>query len=403
MPRDPPPYGGPPPPYPGLGTYKHSPIDLQPPPYSKSVGSHPIASSGGTHHHNHHHHRSHYYPTHYGGGYGSYRRGYTNETMANKPNPTQWGGYGNPVYGPFGNNYGGFSPYGAGFGFNKNSGSGSFGSHLGAFVAGAMISNLANNVGRSNFHVYHNAPKYQKEENRTKFNITENFDDPNEAKIALEFGNMTCLTIYNARKFAEWANKTIKDVEEQTNQTFPFNLNINETSVQFNFTLEPGEIKHNETISITCCGAEQIVLDYEDAFRGRDPNTNCVHMVAKIPFREIKVVPLNTTLNVTKDDIDSLLPSTSTTTPSTTTEDLFITTTTTEGSTTSTTTRFKLTDLIPEDPVTFTEFIVSTTTESVKKEDSDEEIDMSLVEWNSKFLESLRKKYQTMYPGIQLR
>lgn len=180
-----------------------------------------------------------------------------------------------------------------------------------------MLWNLASNIGRSNYQVYHNAPPpsrvYTDPSGKTQYNITQDFSKPNEAKLSVDFGNMTCITIYNAEKFARWANRTIKHVEYQTKQAFPFGnfANLQNGSatgqIQFNFTMEPGRIIHNETISVTCCGTDHLALDFEEILSGKDPHANCVHLAAKVPFREIKVIPSNVTINITEKDIEKLV------------------------------------------------------------------------------------------------
>lgn len=204
---------------------------------------------------------------------------------------------------PFGSRFGGNS--GSAFGVPKQNGG--FGSNLGTFLAGAMLWNIASNIRGSNYQVYHNSPRqtYQDPSGKNQYNITHDFGKPNEAKLEVDFGNMSCITIYNAEKFADWANTTISKIESETNQSFPFgNVNLNDSAVNFNFTIEPGRIVHNETVSVTCCGAEKGIVNFEDILSGKYSRTNCVHVAVPIPFRSVKLVPLNTTVNITNKDME---------------------------------------------------------------------------------------------------
>lgn len=181
---------------------------------------------------------------------------------------------------------------------DKRSGFQGAGSHSGKFMS--MLTDLASNTRKSNYHVYHNSEDF-----RHKYNINQSSDSINEEKLSLNFGNMTCVTIYNVKLFASWANFTIQEVERQIEQTFDYTLirriNLDEShtgQINFNYTAEPGTVVHNETVSITCCGREETVLDFQDLVSGRSPSANCVHRAVVIPFRALTVKTVNTTVKI---------------------------------------------------------------------------------------------------------
>lgn len=138
-------------------------------------------------------------------------------------------------------------------------------------------------------------------------------------------GNMTCLSLYNAKAVSKWANQTMADFYRKfPGSEFPlFETGKNATNKFENFTMQPGRIIHRETISVTCCGTDKGPLELSMLTNGKSPDVNCLHFIGKIPFRRFTFIKVNQVpaVNASMEDwkpiqlVEPNLNSTSTPTP----------------------------------------------------------------------------------------
>ncbi|GLV34132.1 hypothetical protein CBL_00061 [Carabus blaptoides fortunei] len=117
---------------------------------------------------------------------------------------------------------------------------------------------------------------------------------PDRGSFSTQVGNMTCISTYNAKPVNKWATDTLNDL----NKVFPkTNSSVygNGTQIGVYFTVVPGEIVHNETLGVTCCGTAKGFVNLAVITSGRDPDVNCMFKQFNMPFRKLKFIPVNST------------------------------------------------------------------------------------------------------------
>lgn len=334
---------GPPPPYPGYPS--HGQNMGQPPPYSvhnphqNNLGAPPAYPGYNTHQNNYgappgypgyggnHYNQPGGYPG-YGGGYGGYGgHGGYGGNPSNYGYGASPGGFGGGMggiggmgglgglggFGGGGGGYGGYGGYGGGGGggglFGGPKRSGISGTTL---VGGALLGLTLYSLTRDRNHYHYYSPYSQPQGGQTTFNQnnpggnvgTNTMDvqhtiDGEQGSYTSYVGNMTCISIYNANEVSRWANSTLQDFyKSYPRQTFP--VTVNGTNEGMNFTIVPGEIIHNETLAVTCCGIGHGQVDLASITSGKARDANCVYKTFLMPFRKLIFIPVNSTaVNVT--------------------------------------------------------------------------------------------------------
>lgn len=345
QPNAPPPYPGapghnqnlgPPPPYPGYPS--HGQNMGQPPPYSvhnphqNNFGAPPAYPGYNTHQNNYgappgypgyggynNHPNQPGYPG-YGGGYGGYGGyGGNPSSYGYGASPGGFSGMGGMggmgglgglgAFGGGGGGYGGYGGYGGGggglFGPKKSGISGT------TLVGGALLGLTLYSLTRDRNHYHYYSPYSQPQGTLNQNNPNgpgvigtntmnvQHTIDGEQGSYTSYVGNMTCVSIYNANEVSRWANSTLQDFyKSYPMQTFP--VSVNGTNQGMNFTIVPGEIIHNETLAVTCCGIGHGQVDLASITSGKARDANCVYKTFLMPFRKLIFIPVNSTVvNVT--------------------------------------------------------------------------------------------------------
>lgn len=297
---------GPPPPYPGnTGNYHPN----QPPP--AYPGGYQSGFPGGV-------------PNQYGhGGYGAFPGGYGGT-------PGGFGGFGGAP-GGFGGAPGGFGGYGGYGGYSGGYGQPQRSSIFSAsnVMSGAALGLSLYSLTRDHNHYHYYTPNSRPVSGNTgntadTINVSGNVAE--QGSFQTQIGNMTCISVYNAKAVNKWASNTLNDFHKSFPKT-PFPVNPNGTHEGFNFTVVPGEIIHNETLGVTCCGTENGVVNLAVLTSGKNSDVNCIYQEFNMPFRKLKFIPINgtsingTTVNgtTTGTNVTTVAPNSNSTTVANTT------------------------------------------------------------------------------------